>query len=73
MSLLRPTAEASTKTLSVRVPAALYHDLEAIRKEAAANGLSLDIAAIVTKAVAGAVKTAQAELSANRMQSAPSK
>lgn len=73
MSLLRPTAEASTKTLSVRVPAALYNDLETVRKEAAANGLSLDLAAIVTKAVASAVKTAQVELSANRVQRSQAK
>ncbi len=73
MSLLRPTSQAATKTLSVRVPTALHADIEAVKQEAATRGLSLDLTAVIVKAVAGAVKTARAELSTNRMQKAQPK
>ena len=70
MAILKPKSADKTRTFSVRIPADLVAEIDAIKTEADNAGLVFDTADIVHKALAIAVKSARSELSTNGKQSA---
>ena len=70
MAILKPKSSDKTRTFSVRIPVDLVAEIDAIKTEADAAGLVFDAADVVHKALAVAVKSARAELSAVCIQSA---
>ena len=72
MSILKPKSHDKTRTLSVRLPAPLVAEIEALRADADAAGQVFDMTEIVGRALAGAVRQARSELSAICTQSADS-
>jgi|GEM_PF-2265412 len=72
MSVLKPKAADKTRTLSVRLSADLLAQVEALRADAEAAGLVFDVADLVSKSLASAVKAGRLELSAICIQTADS-
>lgn len=70
MAILKPKSADKTRTFSVRIPADLVAEIDAIKTEADAAGLVFDAADVVNKALSVAVKSARAELSTSCRQSA---
>lgn len=70
MAILKPKATEKSRILSVRIPADLIGEIDAIKAGADSAGLMFDVADVVHKALAAAVKSARAELSAGCKQSA---
>lgn len=64
MSILKPKDQSKTKTISIRVPVELAAQIESLRAEAETAGFLFDTTEIVSKTLAGAVKSARAELDA---------
>lgn len=64
MSILKPKNHDKTRTLSVRLPADLLAQVEALRADADAAGHVFDVAEVVGRALGAAVKSARAELDA---------
>jgi len=64
MALLKPKASNKSKTLSVRVPTELANDIDDIKQTADQHGLSFDVAEVVERALAQAVRSARAEIAA---------
>lgn len=52
----------STKTISFRLPAELVGELEALKSDAKAQGLHLDLTEQIERLVATSIKQARAEL-----------
>lgn len=52
----------STKTISFRLPAELVGELEALKSDAKAKGLQLDLTEQIERLVASSIKQARAEL-----------
>jgi hypothetical protein len=64
MALLKPKASNKSKTLSVRVPTELANDIDDIKHTADQRGLTFDVAEVVERALAQAVRSARAEIAA---------
>ena len=62
MALLKPKSASKTKTISVRVPLDLVTELDELKRDADALGLSLDIGDVVERALAQAIRAARGEL-----------
>lgn len=62
MSILRPKAPAKTAAMSLRLPAELHQQLQALQADADTAGFIFDASDVCVKALAAAVKTARAEL-----------
>lgn len=62
MSLLKPKIASKSKTISIRVPLILANELDEIKRHADELGLALDIADVVERALAQAVRIARNEL-----------
>lgn len=60
MSILTPKAKTKTATVSVRIPASLAAELDALKVAAEAAGYSVDLTDVVQSAIAKAMKEAQA-------------
>lgn len=60
MSILTPKAKTKTSTISVRIPASLAAELEALKASAEVAGYSVDLTDVVQSAIAKAMKEAQA-------------
>ncbi len=72
MALLKPKSSNKSKTLSVRVPSELANDIDDIKQLADELGLTFDVAEVVERALAQAVRAARVEiasLSDNKMTS----
>jgi hypothetical protein len=65
MALLKQKASGKSRTISVRVPNDLAAELDDIKRIADERGLVLDVADVVERALASAVKSARAELTAS--------
>lgn len=63
MSILTPKAKTKTSTISVRIPAALAAELDALKVAAEAAGYSVDLTEAVQIAIAKGIKEAQALIS----------
>lgn len=70
MSILTPKAKTKTSTISVRIPASLAAELEALKASAEAAGYSVDLTDVVQSAIAKAMKEAQALIAKSTAQSA---
>jgi hypothetical protein len=68
MAILKQKATTQTRTLSVRIDADLFTQINAIRDEASAAGFDFDTAEVCTRALGAAVKAARAELTALHTQ-----
>lgn len=64
MSVLKPKAAAKTANMSLRLPADLHVQVQALQADADRAGLVFDASDVCVKALAAAVKTARAELTA---------
>lgn len=64
MALLQPKTKNETQVLSVRIPAALFTELETVRQLADATGLTFPVSELLTETLARALKQARAELNA---------
>lgn len=62
MSLIVKKDDAKSKPFSVRIPAKLAADLDALRADADRLGYTIDASAVVVSALQKAVKQARAEL-----------
>lgn len=62
MAILKPKSQDKSVPFSVRIPADLHQQIDAIRSDAEARGLVFDAADVCVKALAAAVKQARAEL-----------
>ncbi len=62
MPVLKPKNADKTRTFSVRLPADLVAEIDALRIEASDAGFIFDAADIAGKALAAAAKSARAEL-----------
>lgn len=63
MSILTPKAKTKTATISVRIPATLAAELDALKVAAEAAGYSVDLTEAVQSAIAKGIKEAQALIS----------
>lgn len=72
MSILKPKAAAKTANMSLRLPADLHAQVQALQAAADRAGLVFDASDVCVKALAAAVKTARAELTAAASSIAPS-
>lgn len=63
MTILKPIAKSTTRTLSVRLPATVLDELDAVRAKAEAAGFTLNVPEIIQRALQAATRTAEAELS----------
>ena len=63
MSILTPKAKTKTSTISVRIPASLAAELEALKASAEVAGYSVDLTDVVQAAIAKGIKEAQALIS----------
>lgn len=70
MAILKRKDETKTKTLSVRIDGALHAEVERLRKDAEAVNLVFDVAEVVEKALASAVRVARSELDSSQQGSA---
>ena len=68
MAILKQKSADKTRTLSVRIPADLVSEIDAVKAAADSAGLVFDVADVVNKALAVAVKAARSELSTNCKQ-----
>lgn len=64
MALLKLKASNKSKTLSVRVSTELANEIEDIKRIADEHGFSFDIAEVIERSLAQAVRTARAEIAA---------
>ncbi|OIR19959.1 hypothetical protein GALL_08450 [mine drainage metagenome] len=64
MALLKPKSSNKSKTLSVRVPTELANEIDDIKQMADQRGLTFDVAEVVERALAQAVRSARAEIAA---------
>ncbi len=62
MSILKPKAAAKTANMSLRLPADLHAQVQALQADADRAGFVFDASDVCVKALAAAVKTARAEL-----------
>jgi hypothetical protein len=62
MAVLFPKTVTETARLRVPIPAALAAEIEDVRRAADGHGLTFDVAAICSAALARAVKEARTEL-----------
>lgn len=62
MPILKPAEKSKSRTFSVRLPASLIDELEAVKSEAQAHGLVLDAAELIEKEIGAALRSARAEL-----------
>ncbi|MHB1668997.1 MAG: hypothetical protein ACYCSR_12230 [Thiomonas sp.] len=62
MSILKPKAPTKTAAMSLRLPAELHHQLQALQADADAAGLVFDASDVCVKALLAAVKSARSEL-----------
>lgn len=60
--LLKPKTQAKSVTLRVRIPGELLSQIDAVREQAAARGLVLDVNDVCSAAILAAVKQADREL-----------
>lgn len=60
--LLKPKTQAKSVTLRVRIPGELLSQIDAVREQAAARGLVLDVSDVCSAALLAAVKQADREL-----------
>lgn len=65
MAILKHKTVNKTRTLSVRLPASMVDEIEAVKKQADQRGMIFDVSEIVEKALSSAIKTARAELEAS--------
>lgn len=63
MAILKPKSQSKSRTFSVRLPASLLLEIEAVKREADARGLVFDVVEIAERAFVSACKSARAELS----------
>ena len=68
MAILKQKPTTQTRTLSVRIDADLFTQINATRDEADAAGFDFDTAEVCTRALAAAVKAARTELAALHTQ-----
>jgi L-rhamnose isomerase len=64
MGILQKKTQATTKVISVRVPADLYTDLEEVKQAADKAGLTLPVNELFTESLSRLVKQAKGELAA---------
>lgn len=64
MAILKAKSTTQMKGISVRIPADLHAELEAVKHEADVAGFSFSVTDVVTDALAKAARQARAELSA---------
>lgn len=69
MPVLKLKNADKTRTFSVRLPADLISEIDAVKADADAAGFVFDVSDIVNKSVSAAVRAARAELSTNCKQS----
>ena len=62
MAILKPKSANKTKTISVRVPMELAKELDDIKHHADVHGLAFDMADVIERALAQAVRSARSEL-----------
>ncbi len=62
MSILKPKAPTKTAAMSLRLPAELHQQLQALQDDADRAGFVFDASDVCVKALAAAVKSARAEL-----------
>lgn len=62
MSILQKKSQHKSHTLSVRIPARLYSDLQSLRSDAARAGLVVDTTSAIVAALETAVRRARGEL-----------
>ena len=70
MSILTPKAKTKTATISVRIPATLAAELDALKVAAEAAGYSVDLTEAVQFSIAKGIKEAQALIAKSVAQSA---
>lgn len=68
MSLIVKKEDTKSRPFSVRIPAQLASDLDALRTEADRRGYTLDASAVVVAALQKAVKEARSELAKAEQQ-----
>ena len=61
-AVLKPKTQDKTRTLSIRLPADLLTEIDAIRAEADQRGLLFDVTEIAAKSLSAALKQARQEL-----------
>lgn len=61
-SILQTKSQHKSRSISVRIPARLYSDLQSLREDAARAGLVVDTTSAIVTALETAVRRARAEL-----------
>ena len=62
MSILKPKAPTKTAAMSLRLPAELHQQLQALQADADRAGFIFDASDVCVKALTAAVRTARSEL-----------